>query len=73
MMQGMSQKIETADVFSKLGNLKSIYQRSPLRLRKRNFFWETNISGHDIMQHTQIATDKCFCSQVTVKQSTVFF
>ena len=39
MMQGMSQKIETADVFSKLGNLKSIYQRSPLRLRKRNFFW----------------------------------
>ena len=39
MMQGMSQKIETADVFSKLGNLTSIYQRSPLRLRKRNFFW----------------------------------
>ena len=30
-----------------------------------------NISGHDII-HTQITTDKCFCSQVTVKQSTVF-
>ena len=30
-----------------------------------------NISGHDII-HAQITTDKCFCSQVTVKQSTVF-
>ena len=38
-----------------------------------NSFWERNISEHDIMQYTQITTDKCFCSQVTVKQSTVFF
>ena len=26
--------------------------------------WETALSEHDIMQHIQIATDKCFCSQV---------
>ena len=31
-----------------------------------------NISEHHIIQGTQIATDKCFCSQVALKQSTVF-
>ena len=35
--------------------------------------WEKNSLESDIIQYTQIATDKCFCSQVTIKQSTVFF
>ena len=51
---------------------------------EKNFFFLTthrtlentilgkNVSGDDIIQHTQIATDKWFCSQVTVKQCTVF-
>ena len=49
---------------------KIIFLVQPIECWKAPF-WETNISGHD-MQHTQIATDN-FCSQVTVKQSTVFF
>ena len=36
--------------------------------------WDRNISDHGLkIQYTQITTDKCFCSQVTVKQFTVFF
>ena len=35
-------------------------------------YWERNISEHDIVEYTHIATDKCFCSQVATKQSTVF-
>ena len=38
-IQGVSQKIKTADVFLKLGNLASIYQRQPPWLKKRHFFW----------------------------------
>ena len=31
--------------------------------------WERNKSDYGIIQYTQIATGKCVCSQVTVKQS----
>ena len=34
--------------------------------------WERNISENDNIQHTQIATDNFFSSQVTIKQSTIF-
>ena len=84
ILQGISQNIKTADIFSKLGNYTSIYQRSPPWLMQTIFLlaqpiehwkmpsWEKNISEHDI-KCTQITTDKCFCSQVAIKQSTVFF
>ena len=84
ILQGISQNIKIADIFSKLGNYTSIYQRSPPWLTQIIFLlaqpiehwkmpsWEKNISEHDI-KCTQITTDKCFCSQVAIKQSTVFF
>ena len=34
--------------------------------------WERNSLESDIIQYTQIATDKCFCSQVAIKQSSFF-
>ena len=49
-----------------------VYQRSPpwLATRKKKLLhhigfwkttsWETNISEHDIIQHTEIMTEKCF-------------
>ena len=62
--QGVSQKIKPDDVFSKLRNYSSVYQRSPPWLATRKKFllqplerwktpsWERNISEHDIIQHT---------------------
>ena len=61
--QGVSQKIKTADVFSKLWNQTGVYQRSPPWLATRMpeiLSWERNISEYDIMQHTQITTEKLF-------------
>ena len=57
--QGVSQKIKTADVFSKLGNQTNVYKKSPPCLATRKHFlvqpierwktssWEKNISEHD--------------------------
>ena len=57
LLQGVSQKIETTDVFSESGNI--IYQRLPPWLATKHFLvllvkcwetpsWERNISKHDI-------------------------
>ena len=55
-----------------MGNLTSIYQMFATIVEEKKFFlvqpierwktpfWEKNISGHDIIQHTQIATDNAF-------------
>ena len=70
--QGVSQKIKTANVFLKLGNWTSVYQRSPQWLATGKVLliqpgerWkmpclERNISEPDIIQHPQITTEKYF-------------
>ena len=76
--QYVSQKIKTADVFLKLGKQTSVYERQPPWLAPTKFFlvqfiecWkmpsgERNISEHEIIEHTQITTKKCFFLCVSV-------
>ena len=59
---GVSKKNKTADVFSRLGNETSVYQRSPPWLGDKKIFfgkkksWERTISEHDNTQHKHKST-----------------
>ena len=69
--QGVSQKIKTDDVYSKLVNKTSVYQGHHHSWQQELFLlqaieweqmpcWERNISKHDIINHKHVTTDKCF-------------
>ena len=69
--QGVSQKIKTADLFL-IGKLDQCLPKVATMVGSKKFFlvkpvecwkmpsWERNISTHDIIQYTQITTEKCF-------------
>ena len=60
-LQGVGQKIKTADVFLKLGSSTSVYEKWPTYLATgKTPSLGKKISEYDIVQHTQITTGKCF-------------
>ena len=60
-LQGVGQKIKTADVFLKLGSSTSVYEKWPTYLATtKNTILGKKISEYDIVQHTKISTEKCF-------------